>query len=142
MGWRHPLSTLRPALLHLRRFSYLLPASGTAYLWLKGQHPALPGWPCPLRALTGVPCPTCFLTRATAAALNLQLSDAVALHLFGLPAAALLVAWSVLSLRRRRLLPVTIHGWQLMLAALALLLYWALRLILSIAFGRMAFPDG
>ena len=77
----------------------------TGTLWLKGLHPQLPGFSCPLRALTGIPCPTCFLTRAISAALTGDLHDAVHWHLFGPVMAAVLVGWSVVSIRQRQLMP-------------------------------------
>ncbi|MDP6193995.1 MAG: DUF2752 domain-containing protein, partial [Prochlorococcaceae cyanobacterium ETNP18_MAG_1] len=67
----------------MQHAGYLLPATLTGYLWSKGLQPALPGWPCPLRALTGIPCPTCFLTRATSDALLGDLSSSFEWHAFG-----------------------------------------------------------
>ena len=122
--------------------SFLLPAGLTAYLSIKGAWPHLPGLSCPLRAITGIPCPTCFLTRATAAALQGRFGESLALHGFGIPAAAALLAWSVLSLRRRRLLPITIQGPGLAMIAAALLGYWILRLVARYIYGLPAFPDG
>jgi hypothetical protein len=89
----------------IRHAGYLLPATLTGYLWLKGSHPHLPGWSCPLRAITGIPCPTCFLTRATELALRGDLGAAMELHPLGPIAAAALVLWSGLALHQRRLLP-------------------------------------
>lgn len=122
----------------LRAAGFLLPAVFTGFFWLKGSHPFLPGWSCPLRAFTGIPCPTCFLTRATAAALHGRLGESLQLHAFGLPLAALLFAWSVLALRQRRFVP---RGWRLELPAVvgiaaALLAYWLGRLALG------GFPAG
>jgi hypothetical protein len=116
-----------------RPFASLLPAGVTGYLLVKGLHPALPGWPCPLRALSGVPCPTCFLTRATALALHGDLGGAVELHAFGPLAAAALIGWSVLAIRQRQLWPQLLRRWNLRGwlpagAAIALLGYWLLRL--------------
>ncbi|UPM51523.1 DUF2752 domain-containing protein [Synechococcus sp. A10-1-5-1] len=111
---------------------YLLPAGLTGSLWLKGLHPGLPGWSCPLRALTGIPCPTCYLTRATAASLTGNLDGALELHAFGPVMAGLLIGWSVLSIRQRRLLPRGIPAWPLGAMALALLGYWLLRLGVSL----------
>ncbi|MDA0965155.1 MAG: DUF2752 domain-containing protein, partial [Cyanobacteria bacterium] len=84
-------------LQRIQRSGYLLPAGLTGALWLKGLHPGLPGWSCPLRALTGIPCPTCFLTRATAASLSGNLDGALQLHAFGPVVAAALMTWSVFS---------------------------------------------
>ncbi len=119
-----------------------LPALLTGYLWLKGWHAGLPGLSCPLRALTGIPCPTCFLTRATAAALNGQLATSVQLHGFGPLAAAALVVWSVAALRSGQLVPRALNGRHLVLAAAALLLYWAARMLFSYGLGLPAFPSG
>jgi hypothetical protein len=107
-------------------------------------HPGLPGWPCPLRTLTGFPCPTCFLTRATSAALTGDLGHAIQLHAFGPLAAAALLGWSVLAIRQRRLVPRGLRAWPFGLAAVALLLYWLLRLWLSFGLGLRgwgAFPE-
>jgi hypothetical protein len=127
----------------IRRFErsrVLLPAGLTGLLVLKGLHPGLPGLSCPLRALTGIPCPTCYLTRATAASLVGRLADAVALHAFGPVLAAGLVVWSVQALRTGRLVPRFLNGRHLLLAAMAVLVYWAGRMGLTYALGRPAFP--
>ena len=113
----------------------------TGYLWLKGWHPALPGFSCPLRALTGLPCPTCFLTRATAAALHGRFIESVNLHAFGPIAAAALLAWSAQALWTRRLVPQGLKDTHLVVAALLLLLYWAGRMSLTYGAGVVAFPD-
>lgn len=121
--------------------AYWLPSALTGYLWLKGGHPGLPGLACPLRALTGIPCPTCFLTRATAASLRGDLSGAIGLHAFGPLAAAGLVAWSVLAIRRRRLLPLQLKPGPLGVLGASLLAYWGMRLVQQQVFGIQAFPD-
>ena len=117
-----------------------MPVSLTGYLWLKGLHPALPGWSCPLRALTGVPCPTSFLSRATSAALSGDLAGSLQLHAFGPLMAAALLWWSITALRSGALLPrppkPSILSWGLA----TLLAYWALRLALSWQ-GIAAFPS-
>ncbi|MCP9792196.1 DUF2752 domain-containing protein [Vulcanococcus limneticus Candia 3F8] len=126
----------------MRRAGVLLPASLTGYLWLKGGHPGLPGFACPLRALTGIPCPTCFLTRATAASLRGDFGEALALHAFGPLAAAALLVWSVQAIRRRRLYPQGLQAWHVVAASLGLLAYWGLRMGLSYGLGLAAFPSG
>ena len=113
----------------------MLPSVLTGTLWLKGLHPALPGWACPLRGLTGVPCPTCFLTRATAAALSGDLYGSVQWHAFGPMAAAGLLSWSALALVRRRLVPLPEGRFPWLGVATALLMFWLLRLTLSYGFG-------
>ncbi|MFZ9975057.1 MAG: DUF2752 domain-containing protein [Vulcanococcus sp.] len=124
----------------LQHAGWLLPASFTGYLWLKGLHPGLPGWTCPLRALSGIPCPTCFLTRATSAALTGQLSASIRWHAFGPAVAAGLLIWSLLSIQRRELLPFRLRPESLAWTAAALLTYWALRLGLSFT-GLQTFPS-
>ena len=89
-----------------------------------------------MRALTGIPCPTCFLTRAISAALTGNLHDAVHWHLFGPVLAAVLVGWSVVSIRQRRLVPRgVLQGAAtrptIALGTVALLAYWLLRLSLN-----------
>jgi len=133
----------RPPRFHaLPRYGWLLPPVLTGYLWLKGLHPLLPGFSCPLRALTGIPCPTCFLTRATALALHGDVAASVRVHAFGPLAAGALLAWSVLAIRRRRLFPVGLKAWHLAAAAVGLLTYWGGRLVLSYGMGIAAFPSG
>ena len=112
----------------MQRAGYLLPATLTSALLLKGLHPGLPGLSCPLRAFTGVPCPTCFLTRATAAALTGDLSGSLQWHLFGPIAALGLVIWSVLAVQQRRLIPRGLPLWPLPLMGGGLISYWLLRL--------------
>ena len=131
---------MRRFLGRIRHAGVLLPAALTGYLWLKGQHPLLPGMPCPLRALTGIPCPTCFLTRATAAALTGDLDGSVQLHAFGPIAAAGLVWWSITAIRQRRLMPGDLPAWPLAVAGLGLLSYWLLRLWLRYGLGFVGFP--
>lgn len=133
---------LRVLAARVRRSAYLTPAGLCSYLFVKGLHPALPGWPCPLRALTGIPCPTCFLTRATAAALVGDLGTSLRLHAFGPAVALVLLIWSVVAFRSRSFLPVTIRGRSLAVLALALLSYWLGRLLLHYGLGMPAFPTG
>ena len=122
----------------MQQAGWLLPASLTGYLWLKGHQPGLPGWGCPFRAITGVPCPGCFLTRATISALHGDLTTSVSLHAFGPVMAAGLIAWSAMAIQRRRLWP---FPWRLrpgLALATAVGGYWLLRLVLSQVFGLAA----
>lgn len=118
-----------------------MPAGLTLYLWCKGADPGLPGLSCPLRALTGLPCPTCFLTRATAAALHGDWSVSWQAHAFGIPAAGLLLLWSVWSLRQRRLLPARIPARPVAVTVVALWLYWLVRLLAWRGWHGSVFPS-
>ncbi|SBO44901.1 DUF2752 domain-containing protein [Cyanobium sp. NIES-981] len=120
----------------------MLPAGITGYLWLKGAHPGLPGFACPLRAITGIPCPTCFLTRATAASLQAQWGEALSQHALGPLAAAALLVWSVQAIRRRRLAPRGLRPWHGAVVLAVLLGYWGLRLVMHYGMGLAAFPSG
>ncbi|MEB3361342.1 MAG: DUF2752 domain-containing protein [Synechococcaceae cyanobacterium] len=138
---KRPQTTIASLTAPVGRCGFLLPGALSLYLAIKGAHPALPGLPCPLRALTGIPCPTCFLTRATAAALNLRIEESLQLHAFGLPLALGLVGWSVLAIRQQRLQVFPLRGSNLAWATTALLLYWLLRLISRYGLGLHAFPS-
>lgn len=131
-------------LIHVRHSGYLLPATLTGYLWLKGSQHAwtLPGFPCPMRALTGIPCPTCFLTRATCSSLSGRLDEAFHWHAFGPLVAMALLVWSFDAIRFRRLRPRGLRSWHLISASVALLSYWILRVGLSYGFGIPTFPTG
>ncbi|MFI0404136.1 MAG: DUF2752 domain-containing protein, partial [Cyanobium sp.] len=100
-----PAPELNRFLRRIQQTGFLFPAGLTAYLWLQGLNPYLPGWTCPLRALTGIPCPTCFLTRATSLALQGDLVGSVQGHAFGPMVAFGLLSWSLLAIRQRHLLP-------------------------------------
>ena len=127
----------------LQRAGFLLPAGLTGYLWFKGLHPSLPGWPCPLRSLTGLPCPTCFLTRATSSSLQGDWSEALAQHAFGPLVAGALLVWSVQAIRRRRIWPggLRLRAWQGAAGIGLLLGYWGVRMVLHYRLGIQAFPS-
>ena len=55
-------------------------------------------------------------------------------------AAVGLLGWSLLAIRQRRLMPRRIPAWPLGLTAVALTLYWLLRLWLSYGLGWRGFP--
>jgi len=137
---------LRPVLTRfLRRLQgagFLLPATLTGYLWLKGGDPSLPGFSCPLRLLTGFPCPTCFLTRATGASLRGQFGEALGLHAFGPLVAVALVIWSVAAMRRRRMALPQPEAWQVVAVSGGLVAYWGVRMGLTYGLGIRAFPGG
>ena len=118
----------------------MIPSALTAVLWLKGHYPQVPGWACPFRALTGIPGPGCYLTRATSAALTGDLQRAVEFHLFGPVVAAALLAWSLMALRKRRLIPAHVALAPMSIIASAFALYWLLRLVLSYGFGVVGSP--
>ncbi|MFN9643584.1 MAG: DUF2752 domain-containing protein [Cyanobacteriota bacterium] len=127
-------------LRRLEGAGFLLPAALTGVFWLKGLHPWLPGFRCPLRHLTGLPCPTCFLTRATSAALIGDWPAAVRLHAFGPLVAIALVGWSILAVCQRRLVPRNLPAWPLGWGGVALLAYWIVRLVLRYGLGLEGFP--
>ena len=114
---------------------FVLPATLTGALWLKGLHPSLPGLGGPRRALTGVPCPTCFLTRATAAALTGDVSGSLQWHLFGPVVAGGLVLWSAVALHQRRLSPLQLRSKAFISIGIALTAYWIVRVVVSYGFG-------
>ena len=131
-------------LRRLRHAGYLLPTTAAGYLIVKGLHPGIPGISCPFRALTGVPCPGCFLTRATAEAFMGNWTESVELHAFGPITAALVAAWSIQSLRTKRLIPKTFSLAWIPVGASALFSYWLLRVVLTYAFpteGPWDFPS-
>ena len=123
-----------------RRAASLLPSILSGYLFVKGFHTDLPGISCPLRALTGIPCPGCFLTRGVAASLHGDFATAWHWHPIGPVAAALLLIWSGVALRQRRLVPE--HGAGVALAGLAVLLSlaWLVRMVATFGFGVRWFP--
>jgi hypothetical protein len=130
--------------LFLRRIEktgYLLPSVLTGYLWLKGRHPELPGFTCPFLAATGFPCPGCFLTRATAAALNADFAQAAELHLFGPPAAAALIAWSLIAIKKKKLSCISVRIELVFALAGGMLIYWLARAAMYWLLGIRGFPS-
>jgi hypothetical protein len=137
---RMELAAIDQSPLGRRRIASLLPSVLSGYLFVKGFHTELPGLSCPLRALTGIPCPGCFLTRAVAASLHGDFATAWHWNPIGPVAAALLLLWSVVALRQRRLVPE--HGAGAALAGLAVLLSlsWLVRMVATFGFGVRWFP--
>lgn len=123
-----------------RRLASVLPAILSGYLFVKGFHTELPGLSCPLRALTGIPCPGCYLTRAVAASLHGDLATAVHWHPIGPVAAVLLLVWSLVSLRQKRLVPAQGSGVALAGLAVLLAVAWIVRMIGTYGYGLPWFP--
>lgn len=137
---RFQLATIGRSGLSRGRLASLLPSVLSGYLFVKGFQTGLPGLSCPLRALTGIPCPGCFLTRAVAASLHGDLATAVHWHPIGPVAALMLIVWSVVSIRQKRLVPA--HGSGVALAGLAVLLAiaWGVRMVGRFGYGLPWFP--
>ena len=121
--------------------SYFLPISLTSYLYFKQKFPWLPGYSCPIRHATGVPCPSCFLTRSICASLGGDFLNAFKIHLFGPPLAALLIIWSILSLKRKKILRINFKSKFLFIGFSFFLTYWIYRLIMYFILGVKVFPD-
>ncbi len=121
--------------------SYVLPISLTSYLFFKQKFPWLPGYSCPIRHATGVPCPSCFLTRSICASLGGDFLNAFKIHLFGPPLAALLIIWSILSLKRKKILRINFKSKFLFIGFSFFLTYWIYRLIMYFILGVKVFPD-
>ena len=121
--------------------SYLLPISLTSYLFLKQKFPWLPGYSCPIRHATGVPCPSCFLTRSICASLGGDFLNAFKLHLFGPPLAIFLIIWSILSLRRKKILRINFKSKFLFVGFSLFLIYWIYRLFMYFILGVKVFPE-
>ena len=121
--------------------SYVLPISLTSYLFFKQKFPWLPGYSCPIRDATGVPCPSCFLTRSICASLGGDFLNAFKIHLFGPPLAALLIIWSILSLKRKKLLKINFKSKFLYVGFSFFFIYWIYRLIMYFILGIKVFPD-
>jgi hypothetical protein len=51
------------------------------------------------------------------------------------------VGWSVVALRRRRLVPRQLPAWPLAASGLALVGYWVVRMVLQLGLGWSTFPD-
>tara|TARA_B100001989_G_scaffold211162_1_gene160554 strand:- start:498 stop:911 length:414 start_codon:yes stop_codon:yes gene_type:complete len=121
--------------------SYVLPISLTSYLFFKQKFPWLPGYSCPIRHATGVPCPSCFLTRSICASLGGDFLNAFKIHLFGPPLAALLIIWSILSLKRKKILRINFKSKFLFIGFSFFLIYWIYRLMMYFILGVEVFPD-
>ncbi|MBL6800206.1 MAG: DUF2752 domain-containing protein [Synechococcus sp. BS307-5m-G37] len=123
----------------MQHSGFVLPATLTGYLWLKGHQPWIPGFSCLLRHATGIPCPTCYLTRATCFALAGNWSESVHYHLFGPAVAASLLVWAGLSLRQKRFIPNGLPKLQYTPIAIALIAYWITRLIYTYRLNEASF---
>ena len=121
--------------------SYVLPISLTSYLFFKQKFPWLPGYSCPIRHATGVPCPSCFLTRSICASLGGDFLNAFKIHLFGPPLAALLIIWSILCLKRKKILRINFKSKFLFIGFSFFLTYWIYRLIMYFILGVKVFQD-
>ena len=121
--------------------SYALPLSLTSYLFFKQKFPWLPGYSCPIRHATGVPCPSCFLTRSICASLGGDFLNAFKIHLFGPPLAIFLVMWSILSLKRKKLLIINFKSKFFFIGFLFFLIYWAYRILMYFILGIDVFPE-
>ena len=121
--------------------SYALPISLTSYLFFKQRFPWLPGYSCPIRHATGVPCPSCFLTRSICASLGGDFLNAFKIHLFGPPLAALLLIWSILSLKRKKILRINFNSKFLFVGFSIFLIYWIYRLFVYFILGIKVFPE-
>ena len=121
--------------------SYVLPISLTSYLFFKQKFTWLPGYSCPIRHATGVPCPSCFLTRSICASLGGDFLNAFKIHLFGPPLAALLIIWSILCLKRKKILRINFKSKFLFIGFSFFLTYWIYRLIMYFILGVKVFPD-
>ena len=121
--------------------SYALPLSLTSYLFFKQKFPWLPGYSCPIRHATGVPCPSCFLTRSICASLGGDFLNAFKIHLFGPPLAIFLVMWSILSLKRKKLLIINFKRKFFFIGFLFFLIYWAYRIFMYFILEIDVFPE-
>ena len=127
----------------LGRYSFLLPAFLTSYLWAKGKYQFLIGFPvpCPFKLLIGIPGPSCYLTRATSEALQGNLIDSINLHLFGPLVALGLLLWSIKSIRYQNIFPYLINSKIITISSILLLIYWFFRITMTYAFKLDMFQE-
>ena len=127
----------------LGRYTFLLPAILTSYLWAKGKYQFLIGFPvpCPFKLLIGIPGPSCYLTRATSEALQGNLIDSINLHLFGPLVALGLLLWSLKSIRCRNIFPYFINLKIITITSILLLMYWLFRITMTFAFNFNMFQE-
>ena len=125
----------------LQRLIYLAPLSLTSYLFFKQKYSWLPGYSCPIRHATGVPCPSCFLTRSVCASLTGDFQYAFKLHLFGPPFALMLIFWSIISIRNKKILPIKPKKYILVMGLVSFVSYWIYRVVLHFYFGLETFPE-
>ncbi len=127
----------------LGRYSFLLPAFLTSYLWAKGKYQFLISFPvlCPFKLLIGIPGPTCYLTRATSAALQGNLIDSINLHLFGPLVALCLLLWSIKSIRYRNIFPYLINLKIITITSILFFIYWLFRIAMTFVFELNMFQE-
>ena len=130
-------------IIRLGRYSFLLPAFLTSYLWAKGKYQFLIGFPvpCPFKLLIGMPGPSCYLTRATSEALQGKLIDSINLHLFGPLVALSLILWSIKSIKYRNIFPYLINLKNIVNTSILLLIYWLFRITMTYAFKFNMFQE-
>ncbi len=124
----------------LTNLTYSFPFTLTTYLFLKQKFPWLPGYSCPIRHATGIPCPSCFLTRSICASLGGDFETAFRFHIFGPPLAILLIIWSLISLKRKKLVPIKLKNKIFYLGFLFFIIYWIYRLVIQFGYGLEVFP--
>jgi len=97
----------------------------------------VPGWACPIKSLFGIPCPGCGLTMATSQLLHGQLGASIHTHAF---ASIFLFAFLLMAIaiflpeKHREATALWIAGFErrsgiTSLVLIALLVYWAIRLV-------------
>lgn len=125
------------SVLRQRPLCIALIAAGAVHLGATAA--GVPGWICPWKAATGLPCPGCGLTRASIWLVRGDIAGALKFHPFAPVAVigiALVLAGAILpDASRDRLLSamgrVDRGGWISAVLLVALVVYWAVRLVLD-----------